>query len=231
MYFKLLQAIHHAEITERSRNTANFPVGMLRQVQKFTSFIKPSSPNNSTATKIKENTHKWMMNNISILHQHYEEVIATILTSLPAFDQKAMEKAILFGKIRYKHKLASGTTKKFSELIHKEKRQNTHLTENMADHSEMWPPLPPAGIPSGRLLSTFGPPTAGTTGPLLDLSRDDSVPPSSPVSSNRTLSPLIVPQNSPCNQKLPLNPISPSPSHPHPASLIPFSNPSPFPVI
>lgn len=183
VYLKLLQAIHHAEIIKKSLDSANFPAGMIKQVQKLTSFIKPSSPNSSTASKIKENTHKWMLNNMNILHQ---EVIASILTSLPAWDQKAMEKAILFGKIRYKHKLTPNTTKKFSELVAKGKRQNTHLIENIAIRPEMWPPLPPAEIPAGGLLSTFERSTAETVSSFLASAREASVSPSPSMSANRT---------------------------------------------
>lgn len=80
-----MQAIHHAEVVEEAQNTATFPGGMLRQVQKITS-IKPSSPNETTAEKIKENIQRWMFHYMSILKKHYEEVIATILASLPDFE-------------------------------------------------------------------------------------------------------------------------------------------------
>ena len=35
-YFKLLQAIHHAEVIESTHQTNRFPAGMLRQVNKLT---------------------------------------------------------------------------------------------------------------------------------------------------------------------------------------------------
>lgn len=81
----MLQAIHH---------TPTFPGGMFKRVQKLTTFIKPSSPYDVTAKKIKENTHKWMFDNLDILRKHYDEVMATIVKSLPSLKQVASEKAI-----------------------------------------------------------------------------------------------------------------------------------------
>lgn len=113
-----MQAIHHAEVVEVAQNTATFPGGMFKQVQKLTIFIKLPSPNGVLmAKKIKENAHKWMFNNMDVLQKHYNEVTATIVKLLPNFEQVASEKAILFAKMRYKHRLTPQTIESFKKKL------------------------------------------------------------------------------------------------------------------
>lgn len=52
-YFKLIQAMHHELVIENCIETETFPVGMTKQANKLTHFIKPSCPNVNTTRKIK----------------------------------------------------------------------------------------------------------------------------------------------------------------------------------
>lgn len=73
VYFKLLQALHHAEIITGSFSEKNsFPKGMSNKVNRMTMFIKPSSPNPSTLEKVKLNTKDWIRQNFLILREHYD---------------------------------------------------------------------------------------------------------------------------------------------------------------
>lgn len=117
LYFKILQAVHHAAVVERFQQTGELPVGMSRQADKLTTFVKPSSPSEETREKVKLNTEQWMQTNMLILKTHYDEVIANGVERLPAFDQTAMEKAIAYGKVRYKHRLITTSITNFTDLI------------------------------------------------------------------------------------------------------------------
>jgi hypothetical protein len=85
-YFKLLQAINHAEILAELQRTGSFPPGMMKQVVRLTAFIKPSSPNSSTLALVKENTDHWMDTNMGILVEHYDSALAAGLLEVGRFD-------------------------------------------------------------------------------------------------------------------------------------------------
>lgn len=110
IYFKLLQAIHHVEIIENSHKTGKYPKGMMRQVNKFISFIKPSSSCDETREKVRQNT-------LNILKEHYDPINAGILQSLPPCDPLALQKAVVFGRTRHRHKLTSSSISTLSSLI------------------------------------------------------------------------------------------------------------------
>ena len=64
---KLLQAFHHPEIIEDATTRGSPPTGMAQKVAHLTSFIKPAAPNDTVLNKIKDNTTKWMKQNLTAL--------------------------------------------------------------------------------------------------------------------------------------------------------------------
>lgn len=73
--FKLIQAIHHREIIDHAISTNTPPVGMNRQVNRLTAFIKPASPTEEFRQQVAANTQTWMQNNFTLLRNHYTEII------------------------------------------------------------------------------------------------------------------------------------------------------------
>ena len=114
---RLLQAIQHAEVIERTKQSGRFPVGMYRQVNKLTHFIKPSSPHPDTTARVQQNTDEWMNCNLRILKDHYDCVIAEGLQDLPQFPRVALDKAVAYGRARYKHCLTNATIATLTSLV------------------------------------------------------------------------------------------------------------------
>src|SRR4029434_9101145 len=73
---RLLQAINHAEVIEQMKQSGRFPVGMYRQVNKLTHFIKPSSPHPDTTARVQQNTDEWMNCNLRILKNGSDQTIS-----------------------------------------------------------------------------------------------------------------------------------------------------------
>lgn len=115
--FKLLQAVHHSEVVDDSLKTNSFPPGMFRQVGKLTNFIKPSSPTEETAKQVHINTLEWMHNNMVILRTHYDTVIANILNLLTACNPLALQRAIMWAKTKYRHKLTNSTVTTVGTMV------------------------------------------------------------------------------------------------------------------
>lgn len=75
-YFKLIQAIHHKEITDQAIITKSFPPGLTRQA--LTGFIKPPHPAN--ARKLRYITKcNGCKDNMTILQTHYKSTITAVL--------------------------------------------------------------------------------------------------------------------------------------------------------
>lgn len=110
-YFKLLQAIHHAEIINKSLKHSIFPKGMLNRVEKMARFIKPASPYLETSNKIKENTDLWVKTNFYILRDNYDQLISTTLPTLPDFH---LEK---WARARYGRKLTFSSIDTLRSMI------------------------------------------------------------------------------------------------------------------
>jgi len=117
-YFKLLQALHHTEILTDSLTKNSAPPGMVRQVDKLTAFIKPSSPNQTTLEKVKLNTLDWMNVNMSILREHYDQVIAEGIRELGEWDVEAFDRAVSWAKTRYKRKFTATSVGTLRSLLH-----------------------------------------------------------------------------------------------------------------
>lgn len=56
-------------------NTETPPAGMNRQVNRLTAFIKPASPTEEFRNQVAANTKTWMQNNLTLLKNHYTEII------------------------------------------------------------------------------------------------------------------------------------------------------------
>lgn len=106
-YFKLLQALHHSEILSHSILTGVCPKGMERQVQKLASFIKPSSPSLNTTERVKNDTQKWLRDVLETLRVHYDGVMGSILGDLPVLDERALQVAVGWSKLKYKRRFTS----------------------------------------------------------------------------------------------------------------------------
>lgn len=138
---------------------------MSRHTTKLTAFIKPSSPTEATQEKVKQNTQQWMQTNMQILEEHYDGVIATILQDLPPYEPQALQKAIAYGRIRYRHKLTPSSIETLTGLTQSTpraemQRQSTlEFEEHLADWPGLGPPTYPpedvrfclasSGLPSG----------------------------------------------------------------------------------
>lgn len=117
IYFKFIQATHHAEILENSIQTNLPPPGMKRQVSRLTDFIKPACPNMETYNKIKLNTDEWIKRTLEILVEHYDGVMMEQLRVLDKFDNESFEKAIGWAKTRYKKKLTKTSIDRVRALV------------------------------------------------------------------------------------------------------------------
>lgn len=64
---------------------------MLRQVQRLTDFIKPSTPSENTHMKVQQNTTQWMSNNMTILHDHYTTTISNLANTRSPHDDSPLQ--------------------------------------------------------------------------------------------------------------------------------------------
>lgn len=106
-HFKLIQAVHHKHIIDRCLATHSFPPGMLRQVQRLTDFIKPSTPSENTRMKVKQNTTQWMSNNMTILQDHYTTTISNLANT--AKNPLALQISLGWARKRYGTRLTPDT--------------------------------------------------------------------------------------------------------------------------
>lgn len=116
-YFKLLQAIHHSEILANAISVDSCPPGMLRQVDKLTAFIRPSSPSEATTNRVKLNTAHWMETNMAILREHYDMVIAAGLENTPKFNLESFNAAVYWSKARYKRKYTTSSAETLKSML------------------------------------------------------------------------------------------------------------------
>lgn len=186
---------------------------MMRKVTRLTSFIKPSSPNETTQLKVQQNTDTWMLNNMHILREHYDSVIAVGLETIPTFNQIPFDKAIQWGRSRYGRKLTSSSVNTLRDITSK-----SPPTEEGASTSRLspldYPPLPNPVNP--LLLQQFYPSPSPTSVPLTTTSPTTlSSPPSltSPTPALKTQTPptspsppLLTPSSLPLSSLLLLAP-------------------------
>ena len=116
LYFKIIQAVHHGEVAEGALRTGSFPVGMMRQVNKLTTFIKPASPSETTTTQVARNTHNWMNTNMQILQTHYTHTIHTLTPNTP-YNPTAYNIALGWAHKRYTHRLTNATLTRVSNIL------------------------------------------------------------------------------------------------------------------
>ncbi len=142
-YFKILQAVHHAEILLDMTNRDTLPQGMLKQVNRLSSSIKPSSPNETVRDLVRQNTMKWMTDNMQILRQHYDSVLASELENIGHFDSATFEKAVSWAKNRYKRKLTASSVETCRGLLLSPAQLSTS-ERSLNLNSPDFPPLSPA---------------------------------------------------------------------------------------
>ena len=116
-YFKIIQAVHHREVTSRALQTGQFPAGMMKQVEKLTHFIKPACPSETTTKKVVDNTKNWMSNNMTILQTHYIHTIDTLTHSLQPHNPDSYTIALGWAHKRYTHKLTHSTLTQVENII------------------------------------------------------------------------------------------------------------------
>lgn len=104
-YFKLLQSLHHLEILEKCLVEGAGPPGMTRKVRKLAAFIRPAAPNPEITKRVAAHTHRWLMENLSALRDHYTNLCESIIPTLGPFNSEASEKAIRWARLRYGKKL------------------------------------------------------------------------------------------------------------------------------
>ena len=66
---------------------------------------------------MRSNTDEWMRNNMNILKDHYDSVIALALEDLPMFERVAWDKAVAYGRERYKRRLTESSIITLSTLV------------------------------------------------------------------------------------------------------------------
>lgn len=82
---------------------------MRKQANKLTQFIKPALPHDRTLEKLKQNTLAWISNNMSILLEHYTQVIADLMKHIREFIEPEWTVAVKWARARFKHKLKEST--------------------------------------------------------------------------------------------------------------------------
>lgn len=105
--FKLIQVTHHRETIEHAIGTYRFPMGMLRQINKLSSFIKPALPSDSVQILIENNTEAWMFENMNILFQHYDSLFQQLIEN--TCSKKAFQIAKAWAKKRFGARLRPST--------------------------------------------------------------------------------------------------------------------------
>ena len=136
VYFKVIQAVHHGEVTKKALQTGCFPAGMMRQVDKLTNFIKPASPTELTTNKVRDNTHSWMHNNMDILKTHYTHTIDTLTKSPQPHNPDAYIIALGWARKRYTHKLTFQTLTRVEDILKPPTRtQQTHTIQQHTQHT------------------------------------------------------------------------------------------------
>lgn len=114
-YFKLFQAVHHTSVMDQAIATGVPPVGMLRQVKKLSSFIRPAGPTEEIRKKINANTDLWMKDNLFTLREHYQQIILE-LSKLPLNDL-AFQVAADWTLKRYGGRLSPNTNKTVKAIL------------------------------------------------------------------------------------------------------------------
>lgn len=76
--FNLIRTVHHKSVIEEARDTGLYPRGMIKQVSRLSSFIKPAVPTEQVRRQLDQNTDSWMSKNLDILYDHYATVIESL---------------------------------------------------------------------------------------------------------------------------------------------------------
>ena len=147
VYFRLLQAIHHAEIITDALNKDTLPKGMVNKVQKLTTFIKPASPNQFTFTAVQNNTRNWMKNNFLILREHYDNIISQNLKLVGSADFEAFERALKWGRTRYRNKLTASSVDTLKDLVMRSPAFEKQIDNIQSDHKFTEDDFPPLTLP------------------------------------------------------------------------------------
>ena len=189
-YFKILQAVHHAEILADNFKRESLPKGLQNQVKKLSSGIKPSSPNENVNERIRLNTMQWMSNNMSILREHYDQVLATELETAGPFDHQSFDKAITWAKNRYRRKLTTSSIDTCKGLLYRQSPTDNEMV-NSSDPDD-FPPLPMAANPES--LCPQNPVMRAQVNPTLRAIYN---------SPEADISPPAIPSNSPMRAPLP----------------------------
>lgn len=114
------------ETVENSLQTGNFPIGMSRQVNKPTQFIKLSSPKDAATAKITQNTLTWMNKNMLNLQKHYTQLTCDLMENVQNFSELEWTVAVKWTKNRFRHKLRDSTLN-LCKATTKNKQTNSSL--------------------------------------------------------------------------------------------------------
>ncbi|KAM3582767.1 uncharacterized protein V6R79_010458, partial [Siganus canaliculatus] len=140
-YFKIIQALHHKNIIDTAVEKQEPPRGMLRQILKLTSFIKPSSPSDSVRQAVQDNTTNWTLNNLRILQTHYSTLLSDF--NPPPHNPLAFQVASKWAQKRF---LGGGS------------RWGAKSVAPLLFDKEQFPPLPkPQRLPGRKYTLYLGP--------------------------------------------------------------------------
>ena len=145
LYFKIIQALHHKNITDRAVSSRELPRGMLRQVQKLAHFIKPAAPTDTTLQKIDDNTNNWMHTNMLILQEHYTHTIDEFTHTPQPTNSLSLKIATNWAHRRFGNRLLPITLDTLQDtLSHTSAPQSTAATNPQPSHSDPSSPTPPS---------------------------------------------------------------------------------------
>lgn len=113
--FKLFQSVHHKSIIDNAIQTQSPPKGMLKQVNKLTSFIRPSSPNPEVHRAVAQNTQNWLTENLLILQRHYSDLLYQY--RYLHYEEVAFEAALGWAKKRYRGRFNPSTPVAVKNLL------------------------------------------------------------------------------------------------------------------
>ncbi|XP_062246857.1 uncharacterized protein LOC133955837 [Platichthys flesus] len=180
--FRLIQAVHHKQVTDYAITSNTFPPGMMRQVNRLTDFIKPATPSDTTRHKVKNNTDNWMRANMVILQEHYTNTIHTL--GHTPHNPIALQIASGWARKRYGQRLRPDTITTTEGILNRHRQHNnsnnnnkpfiktkTRLEGSLSTIPELldeveFPPLPVSSVADPRIgtMEQRGAPVTTTGG-------------------------------------------------------------------
>lgn len=131
--FKLIQTVHHKGVIEEARDTGLYPRGMIKQVFRLSSFIKPAAPTEQVRRQLEQNTDSWMSKNLDILYDHYATVIESLKGTRKT--EVSFQVARTWAFKRYGARLRASTMSTVETLLEPSGEEGGGRARSEADHT------------------------------------------------------------------------------------------------